>query len=514
MSAGNNPSAIVFDLYDTLVPGGGRDLRDAVSHAMARDLGVDPEAFAEAIRDSFDARCSGALGDLHQTVFHLAEQLGTHPERAALDAAAERRLELHRELLAPSAEVLETLDRLRRSGYRLGLISDCSIETPLLWHGSGLAKYFDVTVFSCEIRARKPDPALYRRAAAGLGVRPEDCLYVGDGASDELAGAERAGMNALQISVEHVDARTQTDRRELYGVRSWHGRVIHDLADLPTLLEKAVGADHSRTARSARKLDAQVAYWDAAASDKVFTHPLHQPWLADTKRDAAILDVGCGYGRIIAELERLGFRDLAGADISPAMIARAQQDHPDARFTVLTDPPALAALPGASMDLVVLFAVLTCIPGDDAQQALLAELNRVLKPGGRLYLSDLLLQDDPRNLERYARGAERHGTYGVFETGDGAICRHHSRTHLDELLAGFEIDDEREISVATMNGHTSAGIQILARKPAQKAGKHLHRQPPAPSGSHPDLLADRLNQPSSRRDAPREPNPVVPPEGS
>ena len=113
----------------------------------------------------------------------------------------------------------------------------------MLWRESSLAKCFDVTVFSCEIRARKPDRALYRRAAASLGVEPGDCLYIGDGASDELAGAERAGMTALKISVEHIDARTQTDRRELYGVRSWRGRVIHDIADLPALLEKAAGDD-------------------------------------------------------------------------------------------------------------------------------------------------------------------------------------------------------------------------------------------------------------------------------
>lgn len=242
MPVGKNPSAIVFDLYDTLVPGGGRDLRDAVSHAMARDLGVDPEAFAEAIRDSFDARCRGALGDLHQTLSHLAEQLGTHPEPAALDTAAERRLELHRSLLAPENGVLETLDLLRRNGYRLALISDCSIETPMLWRETALAKRFDATVFSCEFRARKPDPALYRRAATDLGVQPEDCLYIGDGASDELAGAERVGMTALKISVGHVDARTQTDRRELYGARSWRGRAIHDIADLPALLAEAADA--------------------------------------------------------------------------------------------------------------------------------------------------------------------------------------------------------------------------------------------------------------------------------
>ena len=90
----------------------------------------------------------------------------------------------------------------------------------------------------------------------------------------------------------------------------------------------------------------------------------------------------------------------------------------------------------------------------------------MLKPGALLYLSDLLLQDDQRNRDRYARFAEPYGTYGVFETGDGAVCRHHPSGWFTSLLASFEIIDTRRTTVTTMTGNTSAGLQILARKPA------------------------------------------------
>ncbi|MEU9667759.1 hypothetical protein AB0E25_19605 [Streptomyces bobili] len=97
---------------------------------------------------------------------------------------------------------------------------------------------------------------------------------------------------------------------------------------------------------------------------------------------------------------------------------------------------------------------------------MIAELNRILKPGGILYISDLLLEDDERNRSRYDRHADHYGSYGVFETGDGAVCRHHSREWFSTLLAGFQTLDTRIITVATMNGHEATGIQILARKPA------------------------------------------------
>jgi SAM-dependent methyltransferase len=118
-----------------------------------------------------------------------------------------------------------------------------------------------------------------------------------------------------------------------------------------------------------------------------------------------------------------------------------------------------------SFDVVLLFAVLTCIPDADAQQALVGELNRVLAPGGLLYISDMVLQDDERNRSRYAARVRQFGTpYGVFATDDGAVCRHHDIAELRALLSDFDLVGERGIEVATMNGHLSQAVQLLARK--------------------------------------------------
>lgn len=210
-------------------------------------------------------------------------------------------------------------------------------------------------------------------------------------------------------------------------------------------------------------LDNQTSYWDAVAATKRFTHPLHSPWLESVGRDAAVLDYGCGYGRTLAELAQLGFTSLTGVDSSAGMIGQARAQQPAMRFAVLDAPPSLP-FEDSSFDVAVLFAVLTCIPGEEAQRRLIAELHRVLKPGGTLYVSDLLLGEDPRSVERYQRFATTHGTYGVFETSDGAVVRHHPAEHFPSLLDGFEMRDSRRIRVATMNGNEASGIQLLARK--------------------------------------------------
>ncbi|MER5787846.1 class I SAM-dependent methyltransferase [Streptomyces sp. NPDC001980] len=213
-----------------------------------------------------------------------------------------------------------------------------------------------------------------------------------------------------------------------------------------------------------KDLGKQIAYWDSVGATKTFTHPVDLTWLAGVSRAARVLDYGCGYGRVTAELSEHGFSDVSGADLSPALIERARRLRPDLRFTVLTSPPELPCDP-ATFDVVLLFAVLTCIPDDDTQRALVTELNRLLTPGGLLYVSDMVLQDDERNRNRYATHADRFDTpYGVFTTDDGAVCRHHDISELHTLLSDFDLVDQRPIKVTTMNGHQSQALQLLARK--------------------------------------------------
>ncbi|WP_027344193.1 class I SAM-dependent methyltransferase [Hamadaea tsunoensis] len=210
-------------------------------------------------------------------------------------------------------------------------------------------------------------------------------------------------------------------------------------------------------------LGSQLAYWDGVGATKTFTHPVDHDWLAGVRRDARVLDYGCGYGRVMAELAERGFTDVSGVDLSPALIERGRRSRPDLEFAVLESPPGLERAP-ASVDLVLLFAVLTCVPDDAGQRALVAELRRVLAPGGLLYVSEPVRQDDERNRSRYAAHAERFGTpYGVFTTDDGAVCRHHDLPSLRGLLSDFEPVRERTIDVTTMNGHRSQAVQLLVR---------------------------------------------------
>jgi SAM-dependent methyltransferase len=206
----------------------------------------------------------------------------------------------------------------------------------------------------------------------------------------------------------------------------------------------------------------QVDYWDKVAQDKVFTHPINLPLLHKyLPLNSRILDYGCGYGRVCQELAQNGYTNLIGVDSSAEMIQRGRQMNPTLQLEVLSssgqpDPDHL-------FDAILLIAVLTCIPTDEGQQNLIAFLKPILRPGGLLYISDYLLQDDERNQQRYRSYLEEFGAYGVFRLPEGAILRHHSTEWILSLTNGFNVLDISYPEVITMNGNKAKAIQLLGQ---------------------------------------------------
>jgi SAM-dependent methyltransferase len=212
-----------------------------------------------------------------------------------------------------------------------------------------------------------------------------------------------------------------------------------------------------------RDVASQKSYWDRVAQQKRFSHPLHLEWLeCYLNSRARVLDYGCGYGRTLGELAQAGYQNVVGVDFSAGMLARCRQEFP--QVSLVRNDEGSLPFESDSLDAVLLFATLTCIPQNEAQRALIAEVERVLRPGGLLYISDLLLNEDARNRERYERYSKVYGTYGIFELPEGVVVRHHRREWIEELTASFTRLEYEPFSVITMNGNTSAAFQYLGRK--------------------------------------------------
>jgi hypothetical protein len=86
-------------------------------------------------------------------------------------------------------------------------------------------------------------------------------------------------------------------------------------------------------------------------------------------------------------------------------------------------------------------------------------VQRVLSRGGLLYISDLWLQTDERNLDRYARDEQKYGIYGVFDLPEGVTVRHHDPKWIETLTSEFTMVALDETDVVTMNGNPAKAFQ-------------------------------------------------------
>jgi len=221
--------AVIFDLFGTLVDNFSVQEHESVLTEMASVLDVPPDKFIRLWYDTFSQRATGALSSPEANIDYICQKLGMHVADANVEFAAQIRFNYTVRAVTPRAGSVEILSRLKSKGLKTGLISDCSREIPKMWGDTPFAPLVDVAIFSCVAGMRKPDPRIYQIATERLGVRPQSCLYIGDGSSRELTGALNVGMHPVLLRTEDSDAH-QIDRED------WKGPTISSLKEILVLL--------------------------------------------------------------------------------------------------------------------------------------------------------------------------------------------------------------------------------------------------------------------------------------
>lgn len=222
--------AVIFDLYGTLV-----DMfpfkENECLWEMAFHLGAPQQEFAQRWFDSFNQRELGEFANVKACIEYVCRGVGVPPESSKIMKATKTLLDYTFQTLTPRAEALETLNFLKSDGIKIGLISGCSMEVPLVWPSTLLASLIDVAIFSCQVGLNKPDPRIYKEACKQLQVGPGECIYIGDGSSAELRGALEVGMRPALIRVDY-----DRDYDVYRDITDWKGTVINSLKEVKGLL--------------------------------------------------------------------------------------------------------------------------------------------------------------------------------------------------------------------------------------------------------------------------------------
>ena len=185
--------------------------------------------------------------------------------------------------------------------------------------------------------------------------------------------------------------------------------------------------------------------------------------VADLREGETVLDLGSGGGiDVILSAKRVGPTGTAyGLDMTDEMLALAQQNAREAGVSnvhflkgVIEEIP----LPADSVDVVISNCVINLSVD---KPAVLTEMARVLKPGGRLGISDVVAEDHLTPEER----AERGSYVGCIA---GALSR-------AEYIAGLEASGFEQVSVEFTHDVADGmhGAMIKATKTRAPVSKAL-----------------------------------------
>ncbi|HEX7008447.1 MAG TPA: HAD family hydrolase [Phycisphaeraceae bacterium] len=206
--------AILFDLGDTLIQFGRVDRASLFRRATARTyrLWAQRQRRMPSFRRYYLHQWSAIHWAFFKTVLYRREVDAMRLIRRAcrklwLTAPEAFFKELVWAWYEPLAQVArlepgthQTLDRLARSGYRLGIVSNTFVPGFVLDRHLAqldLLRYFPYRIYSCDVGYRKPDRRIFDRAVQAIGAAASQCVFVGDLLDADIHGAHQAGLTPV-----------------------------------------------------------------------------------------------------------------------------------------------------------------------------------------------------------------------------------------------------------------------------------------------------------------------------
>ena len=220
--------AVVYDFHRTLaLPPGGTLWRRALLEALGEHAAsADGDELGRVLNASFPwespeerrehATQAGAR-EYFTGLLAAAAIAGGIPDHArARRRSRPTRRSWHPRATFPIPETRDVLTAVDALGLRQLVLSNHVWELPEICRSYGWLPPLTDVLTSARLGVEKPHPDSYAAAIAAAGCTPGEILFVGDTYEADVAGPERAGMQALLVRRPHPEARHYAD--DLTGV--------------------------------------------------------------------------------------------------------------------------------------------------------------------------------------------------------------------------------------------------------------------------------------------------------
>ncbi len=189
---------IIFDLYDTLIYLENEEYKRQ-EEIFAAEVGVDFDLYRTVWRKYMPHRMRGDIKTLRDMVKVLLKELKLPYNQRKLNRLEKMQVDTLMSTIRFYPDVDNLLSHLKDRGFLLTLLSNTSHNSENVLEIIPWMHYFDHVVLSHKIGIIKPDPRIYLIALTNMGMKPDDCLFVGDGGSMELEGASNVGMITAKV---------------------------------------------------------------------------------------------------------------------------------------------------------------------------------------------------------------------------------------------------------------------------------------------------------------------------
>lgn len=187
---------IVFDLWDTLAY---RDIGYSTTTKILEETGVNipKKKFVKIFEKSIQRKRWKSKFEAYKNLCKNMELETTNENVNILMKIRDRAVARTK----PYPHTIPMLRKLRKQGYKIGLISNSSVfDVEQIKKRVKILEHIDYPLFSYDVGVIKPHPLVFKRMLEITKVKPNEAIMIGDDADDDIKPAKKLGLNTIHFT--------------------------------------------------------------------------------------------------------------------------------------------------------------------------------------------------------------------------------------------------------------------------------------------------------------------------